>query len=929
MGADRKSWGAQVAFEFLIVYSFVLIIFILLFAVIATQRAATLGQEQYSLLQIQSQNIAGYIDQAVIAGTGYSAIVPLAAGFSNSNYNLSISSTGVIITKTVVGTQTISTYAFSDAKSMVVNGTLKTSANSINIYQVPTYRGSITISNLEGTIYIDTTPPPISSIAEGAVVTQPANVKTMLFDNVVKKGYVAMNNSNMLALGSPQSVSFWVYANGCGTVLRKPDSIQLTIDVVSSCTPGYHTDIIYFNYTNAGRHTLGANIPSMSWINIVATYSTANGMAVYINGTAVTPVSVAGSGPVSPTSNILVGNGDALFNGSVANLQVYNGILSAAQVSKLYISGIGGMPINSNLIGWWPLDGNANDYSGFGNSGVTTNSPQYASVVQLNAQVYSLSGNLIANALVGFVSSIRYLNGNSAYSSSYTNAGGVSSSFVMSSGTYGSGNVITDLFKGNGTSLVGWWPLDTGYGTNAIDLSKNRDTGNFVNGRWSQYVNQTNFIAPDYPPCNSGCPTQSTWVISKSSPSLFNIVNNATFTAILWLYQVPGGNYYQGIFGNWNNSNGFQFEIDGNCPEFYIASTQLGVPCGAIPNNNNNWTMVVMQYNGATGAATVYANSNVVASGTLPENLPLGASNTPYEIGFDTSSMTLQNFDGLISNIQLYDTYLTQQQINYLFRSGLADVPLGNSGLLAWWPMINNPTTNTVVDYSSNHNNATENSLTICPPGHINQGICPNSITYINAAYNNTWHTGPGYATFNGFSYVKIPYTSKLASVSNSLTVSFWFASSNRYSSNNLYQSLLSVETSSGGTGNYLNLSLCGTGPSCSPTGITGYFGNNIKTGAALNFGKNTWYSVTETFSPNTWVLYIDGSMAKSGSYATFPSSPPTSDYLYFGSGPGTSNFIGQMADFQVYNSALTPQQAEQLYLQGLPAQYAVNISVG
>ena len=61
------------------------------------------------------------------------------------------------------------------------------------------------------------------------------------------------------------------------------------------------------------------------------------------------------------------------FNGSIANVQVYNTILSNTTIQKLYSEGIGGAPIpNAGLIGWWPLDGNANDYSGNNNNGVAT-----------------------------------------------------------------------------------------------------------------------------------------------------------------------------------------------------------------------------------------------------------------------------------------------------------------------------------------------------------------------------------------------------------------------------------------------------------------------------------------------------------------------------------------------------------------------------
>jgi hypothetical protein len=59
------------------------------------------------------------------------------------------------------------------------------------------------------------------------------------------------------------------------------------------------------------------------------------------------------------------------FNGSIANVQIYNTSLSPSEIQALYQEGIGGAPIDlQNLVGWWPLNGNANDYSGNGNNGV-------------------------------------------------------------------------------------------------------------------------------------------------------------------------------------------------------------------------------------------------------------------------------------------------------------------------------------------------------------------------------------------------------------------------------------------------------------------------------------------------------------------------------------------------------------------------------
>ena len=62
------------------------------------------------------------------------------------------------------------------------------------------------------------------------------------------------------------------------------------------------------------------------------------------------------------------------FNGSITNVQAYSFSLSQTQITQIYNRGIGGAPISGvNLVGWWPLDGNANDYSGNNNNGVATN----------------------------------------------------------------------------------------------------------------------------------------------------------------------------------------------------------------------------------------------------------------------------------------------------------------------------------------------------------------------------------------------------------------------------------------------------------------------------------------------------------------------------------------------------------------------------
>jgi hypothetical protein len=58
------------------------------------------------------------------------------------------------------------------------------------------------------------------------------------------------------------------------------------------------------------------------------------------------------------------------FNGQISDVQLYSTPFSANEINTLYISGIGGAPTDlQHLTGWWPLNGDANDYSGNGDNG--------------------------------------------------------------------------------------------------------------------------------------------------------------------------------------------------------------------------------------------------------------------------------------------------------------------------------------------------------------------------------------------------------------------------------------------------------------------------------------------------------------------------------------------------------------------------------
>ncbi len=101
--------------------------------------------------------------------------------------------------------------------------------------------------------------------------------------------------------------------------------------------------------------------PKDRWL-FIATGSSFTGNAfVYVNGVQVWNGPSTGC-MYSQTSQRIGGDS---FNGFVSNVQYYNKSLSLQEVDALYLDGIGAAPIApSYVIGWWPLNGNANDYGG-------------------------------------------------------------------------------------------------------------------------------------------------------------------------------------------------------------------------------------------------------------------------------------------------------------------------------------------------------------------------------------------------------------------------------------------------------------------------------------------------------------------------------------------------------------------------------------
>lgn len=112
------------------------------------------------------------------------------------------------------------------------------------------------------------------------------------------------------------------------------------------------------------------NLKLNQWYFIAGTYN-GNNISVYVDGVSENSIALTGN-ITQPTGYGYIGSFGPInhFPGEIANVQIYNSALPESEIEDLYKNGIGGDPIDiKNLVGWWQLDGNANDYGGNGYNG--------------------------------------------------------------------------------------------------------------------------------------------------------------------------------------------------------------------------------------------------------------------------------------------------------------------------------------------------------------------------------------------------------------------------------------------------------------------------------------------------------------------------------------------------------------------------------
>jgi uncharacterized repeat protein (TIGR02543 family) len=280
-------------------------------------------------------------------------------GTGNESYTGSLPSPGIIVYGNIVET-----------------ANFQKSSNTCQVYR-PNGPGTTTFINTEG----------VCNNAQPQYVAQ--------FNG--KSSVVNISNTPSTTLtGNTMTVTGWIYTNNVSTIYNIQTSHPPMSQEYFGSWSGVGDDWIFDMYISAfgGYPTLEIANTSNAHFSVSGTRALSpktwyfltdslNGktMSIYVNGVLVTS-SNNFVGTLLPFSTgacqYSIGakecGGSLKFNGLISNIQIYNTSFTPSQILQLYYKGIGGDPLVLNsLVGWWPLNGNANDYSGNLNNGVSTN----------------------------------------------------------------------------------------------------------------------------------------------------------------------------------------------------------------------------------------------------------------------------------------------------------------------------------------------------------------------------------------------------------------------------------------------------------------------------------------------------------------------------------------------------------------------------
>ena len=905
----RSAQHGQLTLEFVIVYSYILLIFLVVFAAIATQRAAILANQEGTTIEFIAQDIAMYINEAIAAGSGYSAVIPILGTISTQPYNITISSTGIIIVTTKVGAQSLKSYAYSNARDLVVNSTtLPSNQKAVTLYQLNLSNGSIKLSNINGFIYIDQNPQNVSALPLRMINPNAKRTEVAYLNNACLSNNVSYLNS------MPNfTLSAWLFPLSFNSILFYNGNLSEGLTITTN-----QSGSICLTSFNKGLGVSGGNVSLCStqhlnldkWnsvrISLLKGSIDTGTLIIFINNNETSGLGQEES--IISANDFVIGCNSFApqsyldYKGLIGNIQLYNSSLSGSELTALYKNGLISEEVQpQNLIAYFKLDGNPFDYSGLNNNLYPFN-VSYTPIIEINNTAISNNASIIKPPyLTGVVASNGLVDGlhAAALRSCYSN-------YIYMLPTKSNATLVTTLYNGNesligscnGTNslLYGWWPIDEGFGNTIYDLSGNNRTLSFLtyNGfpQWSKNIKVTNIQTLLFPSTNTGYVTTT---IPFSNLNAFTIAFWVNASNTLKIESSNGYTIFNSLgtnnFEMWLNNGGGAGATPGSGDEEVGFGSSDYHGYGV---NGNTWNFLAVSV--TNGYLLFYANSQG------PFVVPIVSG--PYSLenlAIANSAQGISSLNGSISNIQIYNTSLTPSEIKTLYNEGMISAPIYTKHLIAWYPLYGS-----LNDYSGNNYN----------------GTLTGSALFTNFAYQNNQSnlniTNSNYTLlFNpkGENAI-IGQTSSILGTKATITAWVEPKSTQVNQPNIFYYGPPSNCPSQ--TGNILSINIS---QSLVPSLNLGCEGLSMPSMPLIPY---SWNFVAATINNTKAELFVNG--YKTTANVPIPVSVQSGQIIIGGSQSQTSIFNGSIADVQLYNSVLNNTELMQLFEQKLPPSQKLSL---
>jgi peptidoglycan hydrolase-like protein with peptidoglycan-binding domain len=514
-------------------------------------------------------------------------------------------------------------------------------------------------------------------------------------------------------------------------------------------------------------------------------------------------------------------------------------------------------------------------------------------------------------------------------------------------------------------ALVGYWPLDEGTGTVALD-----STGNGLNGSWNGTKSSPNGTY------------YSSIVAAGAAAGYFNGTNNFIDMGNSTLFDTQGASLaawvYPTAFSYQNIIMGkeFQYKMTIDSGQFTILSSCLGddgwdVDASVATATLNEWSHVAFVQNAASATDQFYLNGALVYSTSSCGAVNV-FTNNDFEIGAYNSSTA--PFQGFIDDARFYSGALTADEVEALYTantpsrslviaptsttllSGATTTFLGtfynDPGDQIMWsatagsidpvtgayiaPTVLSTTTVTITAQSSIIEAINATATVTVSSGLLglwptNEGSGSTAFDSSGNGYNGTWNgVGAGdhgfYQSYGVFEYAgafdgSTNYVSTPVSWPTSGSISIWAAplSLNAWASPAGWKYAPSsggyILIDEGGSGNWRAVFNSSAGSEADVQSTS-----TIPT-SAWSYLTMTWNKIGAT---TTVSLYVNAVLR--GSTTTAQSVTPNIGSFYYGTAGQSANndFNGSIDDVRVYDRALSPTEIQGIYT----AEKTVNSSV-